>query len=94
MLGLTCVSAPFDHPTQGSLGESFVLMPGAGSACFIGSSWRTSASISTAGNFVDALAGSNTVGEAVMKAKNRMKRREVEIYNLLGDPALPLPFCR
>ncbi len=91
MFGLTCVSAPFDHPEQSSMGEALVLLPGKGSACFIGSSWRTPASPSTAGNFIDALAHSLTIGEAVMLAKSRMPRRELELYNLLGDPALP---CR
>jgi len=92
VISLTCYSAPFDHPTADSIGEKFLRLPQRGAIAVFAASWRNSPS-STMGRIVmeEATRPGATIGEAIMKAKSRLRNEIlVQTYNLLGDPALHL----
>lgn len=91
VMSISCATAPFDHPTASSLGEGMVLSGGRGAVAYIGAS----APLLTPPRFGEALVRNllemETVGDAFMAAKRQLGRAEVShLYNLLGDPGLPL----
>ena len=91
VLAMTCYSAPFDHPTADSIGEKFLRTPGRGAVGVIAASWRIAPQYPISELLVDELLRGPTVGEALQNAKRASKNREfIELYNLLGDPALRL----
>ncbi|MEM7355709.1 MAG: C25 family cysteine peptidase [Acidobacteriota bacterium] len=95
VLSMTCFSAPFDHPNADSIGEKFLRLPGRGAVGVLGASWRTKPSDEFSRVLVDELTQPGTLGEAVLRAKQRIRDpSQVEPYNLLGDPALPLAVPR
>jgi hypothetical protein len=103
VLSMTCFTAPFDHPSADSIGEKFLRLPGRGAAAVIAASWRNDPSESLSAALIESLTRPTTVGEGFMEAKRR-QRDEVArgggdlenlyTYNLLGDPALPVPVAR
>ncbi len=93
VLSMTCYSAPFDHPEADSIGEKFLRLPGRGAVAVIAASWRNNPSPVLSEFLLAELTRSGaTVGEALMRVKratdNEYFRQQ---YNLLGDPALPVP---
>ncbi|HQP44390.1 MAG TPA: C25 family cysteine peptidase, partial [Thermoanaerobaculales bacterium] len=92
VLSMTCYSAPFDHPNQDSIGETFLRVPGRGAVGVFAASWRNSPSRTFSQLILDGLTTPGTpVGVAIMEAKRQTQNRTlVETYNLLGDPAIPL----
>lgn len=92
ILSISCATAPFDHPSSGSLGEAMVLDPARGAAAFIGAS----ATLYTPPRFsLELLDGllwqRRTLGDALVEAKGVADNPHVShLYNLLGDPAMPL----
>lgn len=90
-ISISCATAPFDHPSAGSLGEAMVLGGERGVVGFLGSS----APLETPRIFGEALVRSlleaETLGEALVAAKRQTGRTRVSyLYGLLGDPGLPL----
>jgi hypothetical protein len=96
VLSMTCYSAPFDHPNQDSIGETFLRVPDRGAVGVFAASWRNSPSRSFSQLILDGLTAPGTsVGEAIMNAKRQTQNRTlVETYNLLGDPAVELALPR
>lgn len=91
VLAMTCYSAPFDHPTEDSIGEKLLRTPRRGAVAVIAASWRNDPSPAMSTALFDALQTAATVGEALQRAKRASADRDfVEQYNLLGDPALRL----
>ncbi|PWB77522.1 MAG: hypothetical protein C3F15_03055 [Holophagae bacterium] len=92
VLSMTCYSAPFDHPNQDSIGETFLRVPNRGAVGVFAASWRNSPSRSFSQLIIDGLTTPGTpVGVAIMNAKRQTQNRTlVETYNLLGDPAIAL----
>ncbi|MAS92936.1 MAG: hypothetical protein CMO55_07030 [Verrucomicrobiales bacterium] len=91
IISITCDSAPYDHPTDDSLGERFVTMAHGGAVTFIGASWRIDFNGSLPFRFASAIEQSRTVGEAFLTTKSKIEHRPyLESFNLLGDPAVPL----
>jgi len=91
VLSMTCYSAPFDHPTADSIGEKFLRMPDRGAIGILAASWRNTPSRAFSTAMLDELTKPGTMGEAVMRAKQKQNNRlMVETYNLLGDPAAQL----
>ena len=89
----SCDNAPFDHPKDDSLGERFVLAPGAGSLTFIGASWRILSSGKPLRFWTNSLkrTENKTVGDAFLDMKQSIDdQRFVATFNLLGDPAIPI----
>jgi len=92
VLSMTCYSAPFDNPTEDSIGEKFLREPGKGAVAVFAASWRNSPSPAfSKGVIEELLKPGATIGEAIVRAKKRSNDRTlVEMYNLLGDPAVVL----
>ncbi len=92
VLSMTCYSAPFDNPTEDSIGEKFLREPGKGAVAVFAASWRNSPSPSFSKNIIsELLTPGATIGEAIVRGKKQSNDRVlVEMYNLLGDPALVL----
>jgi hypothetical protein len=92
VLSMTCYSAPFDNPTEDSIGERFLREPGKGAIAVFAASWRNSPSPAYSKSVVrELLEPGATIGEAIVRAKKGSKDRTlVEMYNLLGDPAVVL----
>jgi len=92
VLSMTCYSAPFDHPNQDSIGETFLRVPDRGAVGVFAASWRNSPARSFSQLIIDGLTTPGTpVGVAIMNAKRQTQNRTlVETYNLLGDPAIAL----
>ena len=92
VLSMSCYSAPFDHPTADSIGEKFLRLAGRGAIGVLAASWRNSPSLKFSQSLVRELTTpGNTVGEAIQKVKREVALNVmVEMYNLLGDPAIPL----
>ncbi|MEM8932854.1 MAG: C25 family cysteine peptidase [Acidobacteriota bacterium] len=92
VLSISCATAPFDHPSSGSLGEAMVLDPERGAVAFVGAS----ATLYTPPAFSIELITrflwqGHTLGEALVEAKAAVNKPRIShLYNLLGDPALPL----
>lgn len=91
VVSMTCYSAPFDHPRSDSIGEKLLRAPGRGAAAVIAASWRVAPDPEASREIVDRLTLPGTVGEALLAAKRATGSRQlVELFNLLGDPAMPL----
>ena len=92
ILSMTCYSAPFDNPTEDSIGEKFLREPGKGAIAVFAASWRNSPSASYSKAVIsNLLKPGATIGEALVRAKAQTNDRTlVEMYNLLGDPAVVL----
>ena len=92
VLSMTCYSAPFDNPTEDSIGEKFLREPGKGAIAVFAASWRNAPSPAYSRSVIDELLKPGaTIGEAIMRAKKGSQDRTlVEMYNLLGDPAVVL----
>jgi hypothetical protein len=91
VLSMTCYSAPFDHPNQDSIGETFLRVPDRGAIGVFAASWRNSPSRSFSQLILDGLTTPGTpVGVAIMNAKDLTESHARQTYNLLGDPAIPL----
>ena len=93
IVSMTCYSAPFDHPSADSIGEKLLRMEERGSAAVIAASWRSTPRASWGETLVREFAlPDTTVGEALMRTKREFPDSElVHLFNLLGDPALPVP---
>jgi hypothetical protein len=92
VLSMTCYSAPFDNPTEDSIGERFLREKGKGAIAVFAASWRNSPSPAFSKGVIEHLLEPGaTIGEAIVRAKKASQDRTlVEMYNLLGDPALVL----
>ena len=92
VLSLTCYSAPFDHPSADSIGEKLLRVGDRGAVAVFAASWRNSPSAHWGQVLFEELTAEGaTIGEAILRAKHRIKGRLfVETYNLLGDPAAPV----
>lgn len=92
VLSFTCYSAPFDHPGADSIGEKFLRIPHKGAVAVVAASWRNSPHERLGRAFVGGYCQEKTVGEAFLAAKREISHPVLlGSYNLLGDPALPLP---
>jgi hypothetical protein len=92
VLAMTCFSAPFDNPTEDSIGERFLREQDKGAVAVFAASWTNSPNPEYSKILIDELIKPNTpIGDAVVAAKAKIwDRTFVELYNLLGDPALVL----
>ena len=92
ILSMTCYSAPFDNPTEDSIGERFLREPDKGAVAVFAASWRNFPSPTFSANIIrELLEPGQTIGEAIVRAKAvENSRVMVEMYNLLGDPAVVL----
>ncbi|WP_175497865.1 C25 family cysteine peptidase [Dokdonella immobilis] len=92
VLSMTCYSAPFDNPTEDSIGERFLREADKGAVAVFAASWRNSPSTAFSKSLVDELlVPGATIGEAIVRSKKTLQDRTlVEMYNLLGDPAVVL----
>jgi len=92
VLAMTCFSAPFDNPVADSIGERFLREPDKGAVAVFGASWSNSPNPTYSRALIhEALQPGATVGEAIVRAKAGVNDHTfVEMYNLLGDPALVL----
>jgi hypothetical protein len=96
IFSLACSTGYFDHPDSDSLAEAF-LKARNGAIAFFGSS-RLAAISDVGFGLSQAVAGSHiyTLGEITMHAKLKLLpySSNMELYNLLGDPALDLSAAR
>ncbi len=91
VLSVACYSAPFDHPDADSIGEAFLRAPDRGALAVVAASWRNAPGPEISQALVEELLSGGTLGEAVLRAKRRLRDRTfAETYNLLGDPAVAL----
>lgn len=92
ILSMTCYSAPFDNPTEDSIGERFLREADRGAIAVFAASWRNSPSPEYSKAVVRELTKRGaTIGEALVAAKKTSRDDTlVETYNLLGDPAVIL----
>jgi hypothetical protein len=92
VLSMTCYSAPFDNPTEDSIGERFLREPGKGAIAVFAASWRNSPSAKYSKAIVSELTKpGRTIGESIVAGKKDIQDHTlVETYNLLGDPAVVL----
>ncbi len=92
VLSLTCFTAPFDHPHADSLGEKLVRLADRGAIAVIAASQSNGPSGSWGQVLLDELTQPGaTIGEAMMRAKREIRIPDfVKVYNLLGDPAVPV----
>ncbi len=92
ILSMTCYSAPFDNPSEDSIGERFLREADKGAVAVFAASWRNAPSARFSKALVDELlVPGQTIGVAINKAKSdEADRVLVEMYNLLGDPAVVL----
>ncbi len=92
VLSMTCYSAPFDNPTEDSIGERFLREADKGAIAVFAASWRNSPSTRFSESLVkELLVPGATIGEGIVRAKKSIEDRTlVEMYNLLGDPAVVL----
>ncbi len=91
VVSVSCYSAPFDHPSSDSIGEAFLRMPDRGAIGFIGASWRNAPPRALSRGLVEELSRPGTIGEALLRVKRDLGRRDsTHLFNLLGDPAVPV----
>ncbi len=92
ILSMTCYSAPFDNPSEDSIGERFLRERDKGAVAVFAASWRNAPSTTYSKALVgELLTPGATIGEGIVRAKKSITDRTlVEMYNLLGDPALVL----
>lgn len=93
VMSMSCYSAPYDHPFADSIGEKFFREKDKGAIAVLAASWRNSPNQSFSNAVLENIykMPRQSLGEAIMNAKRYYKGRvAVEMYNLLGDPALHL----
>ncbi len=92
ILSMTCYSAPFDNPNEDSIGERFLREADKGAIAVFAASWRNAPSTEFSKGLVsELLTPGATIGEGIVRAKRGIQDRVlVEMYNLLGDPAVVL----
>lgn len=92
VLAMTCFSAPFDNPTDDSIGERFLREADKGAVAVFAASWKNWPNPSYSRSLIDELLKpGNRIGDAIVAAKAKIPVRDfVEMYNLLGDPAVVL----
>ena len=83
---MTCASAPFAAPVR-SIGEEWLMLDGRGAVAVIAASAALAATGQLSDLFLTELLGETAIGEALVRAKRRSRRRDVALtMNLLGDP--------
>lgn len=92
VLAMTCFSAPFDNPSDDSIGERFLREADKGAVAVFAASWKNSPNPEYSKTLIDELLKPGMpIGDAIVAAKASIADRDfVETYNLLGDPALVL----
>ncbi len=92
VLAMTCFSAPFDHPTEDSIGERFLREPDRGAVAVFAASWKNWPNAENSRVLIQELLKPGvSIGDAIVNVKSKTSDRVfVEMYNLLGDPALVL----
>jgi hypothetical protein len=92
VLAMTCFSAPFDHPTEDSIGERFLRESDKGAVAVFAASWSNWPDPANSKELVEALLKpGTTIGEAILSVKRQTRDTVlIEMYNLLGDPAVVL----
>ena len=92
VLSMTCYSAPFDNPTEDSIGERFLREPDRGAIAVFAASWRNSPSAAFSKAIVaELIKPGRSIGESIVVGKHSTEDATlVETYNLLGDPAVVL----
>jgi hypothetical protein len=96
VLSMTCFSAPFDHPTEDSIGERFLRDPGKGAIAFFGASWMNWPDpVNSRAMIESLLTPGESIGDAILAVKHKATDPVfVQMYNLLGDPAVVLSLPR
>ncbi|MDR3389386.1 MAG: C25 family cysteine peptidase [Rudaea sp.] len=92
VLAMTCFSAPFDHPTEDSIGERFLREPGKGAVAVFAASWENWPNPDYSKALIEQLLKpGQSIGDAIVATKAIASDRIfVQMYNLLGDPAIVL----
>ena len=92
VLAMTCFSAPFDNPSEDSIGERFLREKDKGAVAVFAASWTNSPNPQYSKILItELLKPDNPIGDAIVAAKAKVADRTfVEMYNLLGDPAIVL----
>ncbi len=91
VLSMTCSTGPFDHPNANSLVEELLNKPHYGAVAIISSSARNNPAKRFSQFLLNTLLGGESIGESLLQAKIQSKRNSfIEVYNLLGDPAIKL----
>jgi len=92
VLAMTCFSAPFDNPTEDSIGERFLRESNRGAVAVFAASWTNSPNPQNSKKLIaELLKPDNPIGDAIVAAKAEVQDSTfVQMYNLLGDPALIL----
>jgi hypothetical protein len=92
VLSMTCFSAPFDNPNEDSIGERLLREPDRGAVAVFAASWTNAPDPQFSKKLVDELMQpGRPIGDAIVAAKKETSDHTmVEMYNLLGDPALVL----
>jgi len=92
VLAMTCFSAPFDNPTDDSIGERFLREANRGAVAVFAASWQNSPNPQYSRTLIEELLQpGKPIGDAIVATKAKITDRGfVEMYNLLGDPALVL----
>ncbi|MGB5684185.1 MAG: C25 family cysteine peptidase, partial [Candidatus Electrothrix sp.] len=100
MVSMACSTASFGYPAMNSIGESAVLKAGGAAVGFFGATGLSRnylADIMAEGFYLGLFDPANSrVGDAVVQAKRYSseqgaKHFALDIYNLLGDPAMLAP---
>jgi hypothetical protein len=92
VLAMTCFSAPFDHPTDDSIGERFLREADKGAVAVFAASWSNWPNPAYSKDLIVRLLEPGVaIGDAIVAAKQKISDRTfLQMYNLLGDPALVL----
>ena len=92
VLAMTCFSAPFDNPSDDSIGERFLREADKGAVAVFAASWKNSPNPEYSRPLIqDLLKPGMRIGDAIVAAKAKIGDPDfVAMYNLLGDPALVL----
>ncbi|MGB8635606.1 MAG: C25 family cysteine peptidase [Rhodanobacteraceae bacterium] len=92
VLSMTCYSAPFDNPTEDSIGEKFLREKDNGAIAVFAASWRNAPDVDFSKHLLrDLVKPGISIGDAILAAKRGTSNRDmIEMYNLLGDPAIAL----
>ncbi|VAW42387.1 hypothetical protein MNBD_GAMMA01-2012, partial [hydrothermal vent metagenome] len=93
VMSMSCYSAPYDHPIADSIGEKFLREKDKGAIAVLAASWRNTPRQAFSRAVIDNIYKTprQSLGQAILHAKRYYKGRvAVEMYNLLGDPALHL----
>lgn len=93
VMSMSCYSAPFDHPYADSIGEKFIREPKVGAIAVLAASWRNTPKDIFSRYILEGIYKNPdfSIGQAVLAGKRHFKGRTmVEMYNLLGDPAVHL----